>query len=49
MLVYSEPATEAYYALMIISSLLALIMFRGKSETDIPIANGFWSVSLSFR
>ncbi len=38
---------EAYAALMIIAALLALIMFRGKSVDNIPIAHSFWSVSLS--
>lgn len=47
MLVYAEPPREAYYALMIIAGLLALIMFRSKQSSEMPIANSFWSVSLS--
>lgn len=38
---------EAYHALMIIAALLALILFRGKRSDELPIAHGFWSVSLS--
>ena len=47
MLLLGVQPQDAYAALMIISALLALIMFRGKSVDDIAIAHSFWSVSLS--
>src|SRR5210317_1215865 len=47
MLVYADPVDAAYNALMIISALLALILFRGKIPNDISIGHGFWSISLS--
>ena len=47
MLIYADPVDPAYNALMIISALLALIIFRGKIPNDISIGHGFWSISLS--
>jgi putative colanic acid biosynthesis UDP-glucose lipid carrier transferase len=47
MLLFGVLPHQAYDALMIIAALLALIMFRGKSIDDIPVAHSFWSVSLS--
>jgi putative colanic acid biosynthesis UDP-glucose lipid carrier transferase len=47
MYVFDVRLWEPYYALMIISALLALIFFRGRTTDEIPISHGFWSVSLS--
>jgi putative colanic acid biosynthesis UDP-glucose lipid carrier transferase len=47
MLVYQEPPQLDYYALMIISGLLSLIMFRSKSGNDIPISTSVGTMSLS--
>jgi putative colanic acid biosynthesis UDP-glucose lipid carrier transferase len=47
MLVYDVQPNEAYDALMIISALVALIIFRGKSSSDLPVVDSYWSVSLS--
>jgi putative colanic acid biosysnthesis UDP-glucose lipid carrier transferase len=47
MLFFGEPVDAAHYALMTISALLALILFRGKTSDDVPIGHSFWSVSLS--
>ena len=42
-----ESLADSYYALMIISALLALILFRGKTSDEIQIVHGFWTISLS--
>ena len=47
MLIYDIRAWEPYQALMIISGLLALILFRGPSPDGMYVSPGFWSRALS--
>jgi putative colanic acid biosynthesis UDP-glucose lipid carrier transferase len=47
MWMYDVQPREAYDALMIISALVALIIFRGKSPGELPVVNSYWSISLS--
>jgi putative colanic acid biosynthesis UDP-glucose lipid carrier transferase len=47
MWIYEVQPRDAYDALMIISALAALIIFRGKAQDDLPVVNNYWSISLS--
>lgn len=44
---YDVPVTDAYQALIIISTLLALILFPARQQQDLHTAPRIWSVSLS--